>query len=98
VSDIGVCMRPEVLRHKQRDGRKSDGKYCFWTMARTPDEVERGSKLWVASGGRWVGFFLVDAVIRDIEIRFHSETWFDRDGGPRSPFQGYTFHVPEAKA
>ena len=60
--DIGVSMRPEVLAHKQRDGRKSDGAYCYWSMRRIPDDIRAGSKLWVASGGRWRGYFEIRAV------------------------------------
>lgn len=111
--DIGVSMRAGVLEHKKRDGMRADHNYCFWSMRRIPDEVRAGSKLWVASGGRWRGYFVVKAVDpigeEDAspsiaarfdgktvpELQFFSDTWHEADGGPRSPFQGFTYNVPE---
>jgi len=59
-----------------------------------PDGVGDGSKLWVASGGRWRGYFVIHEATED-ELRFYSDSWVDRDAGPRSPFQGFTRNVPE---
>ena len=113
--DIGVSMRPAVLAHKQRDGKRSEGAYCFWSMRRIPDEVRAGSKLWVASRGRWRGYFEIRAVDyvgeeaaspsvaarfdgkKVPELQFFSESWHEADGGPRSPFQGFTRKVPGAR-
>lgn len=114
IEDFGVSMRPAVLEHKKRDGRKADGNYCFWSMHRIPDGAQRGSKMWVASRGRWCGYFVlrgVDYIGEEAaspsiaarfdgktlsEVQFHSETWHEADGGPRSPFQGFTYEVPVA--
>jgi hypothetical protein len=38
-----------------------------------------------------------DVTIHDgMELRFHSESWTSIDGGPRKPFQGFTYKVPKA--
>src|SRR2546422_9398389 len=69
--DIGVSMREDVLEHKKDDGCWDDGAYCYWTMRNgVPETVGSGSKLWVASGGIWCGYFTiteVDQCVRDEE-------------------------------
>lgn len=95
--DIGISMRAEILRHKQRDGCRADHRYCFWELGRTvPTAVGKGSRMWVASEGRWRGFFIVHEEPVESELHFWSESWTPRDGGPRSPFQGFTYKVPGA--
>lgn len=106
--DIGVSMRPQVLEHKREDGRASEGRYCYWSMNRVPGELSAGDKLWVASKGRWRGYFTVLSIEHGAgvdeagesggEVNFDSESWVERDGGPRSPFQGFTYRVPGARA
>lgn len=105
MADIGVCMRADILEHKQEDGRKSEGRYCYWRMEYVPEGVGRGTRLWVMSRKRWRGYFVLNGVdyCREegnsiAELVFDSESWVERDGGPRSPFQGYTFKVPESPA
>jgi hypothetical protein len=107
--DFGISMRDEVLTHKRRDGRQSEGRYCFWTFTRgVPDGIAHGSRMWVANHGRWVGYFMVDCIEPDAdwfkggmkgkavdrEVHFYSESFVQIDGGPRTPFMGYTFVVP----
>lgn len=92
--DIGVSMSREILAHKKRDGKKSEDNYCYWSMRRIPDKLDAGSKLWVASEGRWRGYFVVWGIDFTGELRFYSESWVEHDDGPRKPFQGYTYKVP----
>ena len=106
--DIGVSMSREILAHKKRDGKKSEDNCCYWSIRRIPDELNTGSKLWVASEGRWRGYFVVmgidftgDGVPPEenemngkSELLFYSDSWVEHDGGPRRPFQGYTYKVP----
>ena len=100
MKDIGVSMRQDILEHKKRDGMLEDDCFCYWTTRlRINNDVSVGSRLWVASKGRWVGFFVIHDIEEDegdyCEIRFYSDTWFDYDGGERKPFQGFTYKVPE---
>lgn len=90
--DIGVYARKEVLEHKQRDGKGSEGMECYWEFAQMPN-VEKGDKFWFASEGRWQGFFKVKD-ISDFAL-FDSESWTPFDGGSRKPFQGFTYNVPD---
>lgn len=93
--DIGVCMRDEVFEHGLRDGRSSDGAYCYWTFSRgIPKGVDVDSRLWVANRGRWAGYFEIFSVDDD-ELLFYSESFIKVDGGPRKPFMGFTRHVPQ---
>ena len=39
-----------------------------------------------------------DITIHDgVELRWHSESWQEFDGGPRKPFQGFTYNVPKVR-
>ena len=91
MADIGVYVRKEVLEHKQRDGKGSEDRECFWEFAQLPN-VERHDLFWFASEGRWQGFFVVKDV-SDV-VTFDSESWQSFDGGPRKPLQGFTYKVP----
>ncbi len=93
--DIGVSMRVEILNHKLEDGRGDEDCYCYWNLGRTiPTGIGQGSKLWVANKGRWRGYFVIFEEPVETELHFHSESWVEQDGGPRSPFQGFTRKVP----
>lgn len=91
-------MRADVLDHKRSDGRRSDGRYCYWEFGRPLYVAVR--RLWVASGGRWRGYFEVHATEPwdgdRAELDFYSDSWHEIDAGPRAPFQGFTYNVPEA--
>ncbi len=106
--DIGVYCRKEVLEHKKRDGKGSQGMECYWEFAQLPN-VEQGNLFWFASEGRWQGYFIVKEVpdivtiesesLEEIEnaVIFDSESWHPVDGGPRKPLQGFTYKVPILK-
>ncbi|MDD3092199.1 MAG: hypothetical protein PHG80_11290 [Methanoregulaceae archaeon] len=93
MSDIGVYTSQEVLEHKKRDGRKSDGRECFWGLPNRAN-VQRRDKFWIAVRGQWRGYFIV-ADYLDPEVIFHSDSWVDCSIGPRKPFQGFTYKVPQ---
>lgn len=37
--EILVYTTPEVLEHKKRDGKKSEGCYCYWEFPRPPKKI-----------------------------------------------------------
>jgi len=39
VVGILVCNTEKVLRHKQQDGKRRNGAYCFWEMSRFPTRI-----------------------------------------------------------
>lgn len=58
-TDFGVSMRDGVLRHKRED---DDGAGMFWEFGNgIPKGMRRGSRMWVANHGRWVGYFVVES-------------------------------------
>ncbi len=36
---ILVCNSQKVLDHKQKDGKRSEGNYCYWEMTRFPNRI-----------------------------------------------------------
>lgn len=104
-TDIGVSMRQEVIEHKKNDGCLANGSHCYWTLPKgVPENIGTGSRLWVASEGRWIGYFIIfevdDFAFADGdegagELRFWSESWHEVYGGIRAPFQGFTYKVPK---
>ena len=110
MADVGVYTEKETLDHKIRDGRKEDDVYCFWAFSRFGRmDVKEGERFWIASQGRWQGYFEIfqtsdnDEIppseydpYDDGEVRFWSESWHPLDNlGSRTPFQGYTYNVPK---
>ena len=104
MSDVGIYTTPQTLLHKMVDGRKSEGREAFWDFSSHPKKikVESGDKLWFATQNRWQGYFIIEAVSRDIagnveEIIFDSETWhpYKNTPAPRTPFQGFTYRIPQ---
>lgn len=39
VVGILVCNSEKVLRHKQQDGKRKHGAYCFWEMSHFPQQI-----------------------------------------------------------
>lgn len=39
VVGILVCNNQKVLDHKLRDGKRSDGSYCYWAMTKFPTKI-----------------------------------------------------------
>jgi len=100
-TDLGVSMSNRVLRHKRDRLAYAIGVdemyWAFGGSREAPRGVRRGSRLWVANRGRWVGYFTVKLVdVHDISdaLIFSPLAFHPRDGGPRTPFRGYTLRVP----
>jgi len=39
VIGILVCNSEKVLKHKQQDGKRRNGAYCYWDMKRFPQRI-----------------------------------------------------------
>lgn len=76
MKQIAVYTAPEVIEHKQRDGRESDGSYCFWRFGRVPELIR--SRVHYRIGDEPApapGFdFAPDEVGLDEEIRLYFAT------------------------
>ena len=57
--DLAVVMRPEVLADKLEDGRVRGRAVATWNTRRLPTRLTPGwtNRLFVASQGRWRGYF-----------------------------------------
>lgn len=105
--DIGVKMLPHVFRRRLREGRKADNRWAAWPFYRgIPEGVVPGSRLWVASAGRWIGYFVIDRISGPAArlrvflgaasaVEFYSDSFVYCDGGRPSRFKGFTFNVPK---
>ena len=108
MADIGVYTKQEILEHKIRDGNREKDVYCYWTFGTPGDiDVHKGDRFWIATKGRWQGYFEVFEVSYNgvvHEINFWSESWRPLlkmlgeiviPSIPRKPFQGFTYKVPK---
>ena len=101
--DIGMYWSAPVLRHKlERRGEE------VWNCRRLPKGLGRGpqrDRLFIASEGRWVGFFrLVPEILYTPEdsscpyaLIFDVGSWTRI---PKTfsckPFRGWTYNIPES--
>lgn len=96
MADIGICWKKKTLEYK-----RALKDVCYWDFPR-PVNVKPGDKLWIASDGHWRGYFIIEgchfvANRGSDSVWFNPESWHEADGGPRKPFQGYTYHVPRCE-
>jgi hypothetical protein len=97
---FGVYCVKETLEHKKRDGTRASGRICYWEFPISL-KVGRGDRFWFASEGRWQGYFILEHNIEipdeGCDVEWYSDSWVECDGGPRKPFQGVTYKVPEGE-
>lgn len=91
---IGISFGPPEWEKWQEENRKGGFDYFYWNIPNLAPNVGAGDLLWVAVGGRWKGFFVVQAVVSR-QVRFQPSTWVSVDAGDRSYFQGFTYEVPK---
>jgi len=104
--DVGVCWSPAVLEHKLERRRGRGRSEEVWNCRRLPrglDAAPDSNRLFVASRGRWVGFFrLVPEVPHFPDDRtcpwaliFDARSWTPIVGDhPCRPVRGWTYRVP----
>ena len=94
---ILIFTNQEVLDHKLRDGKSSEGNYCFWEMGRFPKRIEEAEgqaeiRLYIAIKGKVKGYFIVHDWEGDLE--FYSESWHPIDDGEQlKPSQGFRYYT-----
>lgn len=91
--DIVIYTNPETLLHK----RKPD-HYCWWTMKRLPNNIERGNRIYFAVKGEIQGSFEFDCFdYKDDEtvVCFKSDSWEQIDDLDAKyfckPFRGFRY-------
>lgn len=92
MTGILVFTSEEVMIHKLSDGKRSEGRYCFWTLARMPlQEIDR---LYFAIRGQVKGYFKIHEIAKaDKELRFYSESWIPiPDGETLEANRGWRYY------
>lgn len=69
--DIGIMMRPDILRRKQ------SGEIAYWHFYEDLPRILPGRRVWVSVvKGKWAGFFIVKEILRDTrEISWDPASW-----------------------
>jgi len=103
--DIGVCMRPEVLKHKLA-ARSEPNSEQAWNLSRWPTALSQPGphRLFVASRGTWRGYFVLspEALFTPNEcwtpftLLFDARSWTELPPTPVKQFRGFTYKVPTA--
>ena len=102
--DFIIYTLPETLEHKKRDGRRDDGRFCFWKFSKLPKRIQEdewsedidGIRMYFATKGFINGYFELqdmgmDTHLMDNEVTFYSESWHDITPIPITHFQGFKY-------
>jgi len=105
---IGILIftNQEVVIHKMMDGRRSEGKFCYWYLSRFPKKFKEAMdkdidntefRLYMAVNGVVRGYFVIDDFDdyeHPSEIHFDSESWHSiKDGERFKPSQGWRYFL-----
>lgn len=91
---ILIFTNKEVLEHKKRDGKGSEGNYCYWETSKIPKRFsdEKNFAIYFALEGQVKGYFICD-YFDDIELQFDSESWVEiKNGEILKPSQGWRYY------
>ena len=100
--DIGVWMSKQTLAHKLEARREKNPEQA-WNLTRWPKGLsEQGDhRLFVATQGKWVGFFRLseDALYNPNDttpftLLFNTRTWTIIPPTPVKRFRGFTYKAP----
>jgi len=99
--DLGVTMGAEVLEDKLEDARERGRREATWNTRRLPSRLTPGwtNRLWVASAGRWVGYFPLsgevlwnpDDASAPYAIIFDASRWTPIRPTPTPRFRGWRY-------
>lgn len=96
MSGILVFTNYDVLIHKLKDGRESEGCYCYWEISRVPKQ--KVDRIYFAINGIIKGYFKIFGIkenneTRYFEICFHSESWTELKNWVKlKPSQGWRYY------
>ena len=101
--DIGVSMSPGVLEGKLEQADTSRPE-AAWNLANWPSglSVSQPNRLFVASNGWWVGFFLISSEMLYLPedektpyaLLFDTSSWQAIQPRRAKRFRGFTYDVP----
>lgn len=96
MAGILIFTNHDVLIHKLRDGRKSEGCYCYWETSRLPKQTP--DRIYFAINGIVRGYFKIFGIKENnetgyYELCFYSESWTEiKDGEQLKPSQGWRYY------
>lgn len=100
--DIGIWMSRETLAHKL-EAKHDKNPEQAWNLAKWPSgfNEQQENRLFVASGGKWVGYFKLskDALYNPNDstpytLLFNTKTWTTIPPTTAKRFRGFTYKVP----
>ena len=90
--DTGTYLGPDRLKAHM------DWEFLYTYTRPGKLEVKRGDRLWIATGNRWMGYFVIYRSKRlpdgRLRVWYHRGSWRKVDGGRRPPFHAFTREVP----
>lgn len=98
MTNIIIYTTPEKLLHKQgkleNDPDYSETGYYVWYFVRMPKDVEDLDRVYFATRGFIVGYFIINEVCRGPDenyIEWNCNSWKDIDPIPIKHFQGFKY-------
>ena len=103
--DIGIWMDAETLAWKLGQQHTANPE-AAWNLSKWPhgftDDPEAVNRLFIASGGYWVGYFLISPEMLYLPedkqtpyvLLFDTGTWTEFPRMSRKRFRGFTYAVP----
>ena len=99
VDKVGILVftSQEVLEHKKRDGKGSEGNVCYWETSKPPkrfkDKPCAEARIYFAVRGQVKGYFIVDFKYAS-PLYFYSESWTPIENGEiLKPSQGWRYYL-----
>lgn len=90
IKGILVFCSIATLKHKLKDGKRSEGCYCYWSTKRPPKTSV--NRIYIVVKGKVQGYFKISSITQS-EIRFHSEDWNPIENGRNfRPSQGWRYY------
>ena len=98
MENIGILVftNQKVLEHKKRDGKLSEGNYCYWKTSRFPkrflENPNAEKRIYFAVKGQVKGYFIIHSC-EEGELQFFSESWTEiKNGEKLKPSWGWRYY------
>ncbi len=87
MTGVLVFTTEETLRQKQKEGRRDDGRFAYWSFGiYFPTKLikieAKKIRLYVATQGKVRGYFKID-VVNPPDLEFYSEDWIEIKNGEK---------------
>ena len=102
--DIGVYTEKKVLKEKKKYA-EDPSQLVWWNIKSKPAKGEP-ERIFFAAEGTWQGFFTIEKIESNCDqgqspfnrYSIFLDEWHELEDKPeRTPFQGFTYDVPEVE-